>query len=160
MPATFLNDVLGLGYPEDHAISVFTTYNEQYFLDYIIYHGDPLDLKTIQMGFTQVIVHPIAGPRSDGVSSIPAQEIITGDVLESNEHYTGSKTGGMPGFLQHENYALHHLMFGLQLYGGDYPEPFSNIFYLQDAVGYLFVKPYADWMEQTTDAGLFFVQCT
>lgn len=42
--------------------------------------------------------------------------------------------------------------FVSQLYSGDFSEPFKDIFYLSDAVGYLFLK------KDGSGEGLFFVQ--
>lgn len=102
LPASFINHVLHTQYEENTAISVFTTYNpDTYFLDNIVYHGDPLDLAHIQKGYTKVILHPISEPRNE----------------------------------------------------------FNHIFYLSDAVGYLFLH-HDIHSDSVDDAGLFFVQCT
>ena len=43
-----------------------------------------------------------------------------------------------------------------RIYGGDFPEEFQDIFYLDDAIGYLFLSK----EEKANDVGVFFVQCT
>jgi hypothetical protein len=45
--------------------------------------------------------------------------------------------------------------FALQVYGGDFPAPFQDIFYLSDSIGYVFLPNQA---EQRT--GLFFTQAS
>lgn len=136
LPARFLNETLGCTYPEATAISVFTTYNRNnYFLDNIVYHGDPLELDIIKRGFTKVIVHPIGQPRNESEFTVPARAITLGDRIEDEvgASFTGSKLGGSPGYLQNESLQLDEFMFCVQLYGGDYPEEYNDIFYLSDA---------------------------
>lgn len=39
----------------------------------------------------------------------------------------------------------------MQIYGGDFPEEFQDIFYLDDAIGYLFLSK----EEKANDVGVF-----
>lgn len=161
LPATFLNQALHTAYNNNIAISVFTTYNPNtYFLDHIIYHGDPLDLLHIKKGYTKVILHHIGVPRTEADYVIPAQAITVGEAI-TQEDFTGSKIGGLPSYLQQEHYNFDSSLFALQLYGNDCGEQFNNIFYLSDAVGYLFLDPEGETtLEQNVDSGIFFVQST
>ncbi|MFE0838441.1 hypothetical protein ACFW4V_37055, partial [Streptomyces sp. NPDC058825] len=68
--------------------------------------------------------------------------------------YQGSGIGVPPGFLQNENLALDKgLEFSLQLYSGDFPANWTDIFGLSDALGYLFI-------DGKRSEGLFFAQVT
>ncbi len=156
LPMDFVNEALGTSYPEHYAISVFTTYHkEDYFLDRITYHGDPAELAIIQNGYTKVIAHPIGQPRNESNFIIPAREMILSETVEGPD-YIGSKMGGKPGYVQQESLSLDHLLFCLQLYGSDFGEDFKDIFFLSDAVGYLFLNV----LENENDAGIFFTQCS
>ena len=77
---------------------------------------------------------------------------------EMNEFddYNGSLFGANPVFLQEEKLELASYQFCMQIYGGDFPEEFQDIFYLDDAIGYLFLSK----EEKANDVGVFFVQCT
>ena len=55
-----------------------------------------------------------------------------------------------------EKLELASYQFCMQIYGGDFPEEFQDIFYLDDAIGYLFLSK----EEKANDVGVFFVQCT
>ncbi|WP_018884576.1 hypothetical protein [Paenibacillus massiliensis] len=163
LPARFLNDTFGCTYPEATAISVFTTYNRNtYFLDNIVYHGDPLELNMIKMGFTKVIAHSIGQPRNESEFTVPARAISLGDRIEDEAEasFTGSKLGGSPGYLQNEGLQVEQFMFCIQLYGGDYPEGYNDIFYLSDSVGYLLLARDPHLSNDGGDAGIFFVQCS
>lgn len=64
--------------------------------------------------------------------------------------------GTNPVFLQNEELELDSYQFCMQIYAGDFPEEFQDIFYLSDSIGYLFLSK----EENSNDAGLFFTQCT
>lgn len=154
LPTNFLNKTLGFHYPKDKAISVFTTYNqEDYFLDVITYHGDTEELQNIKNGFTKVILHTIDTPRNDSDFLVPAHEILIDEKIDKAD--CGSFLGGNPVFLQNEKMELELYRFCMQLYGGDFPEEFQDVFYLEDSIGYLFLNK-----EDVNDIGLFFTQCT
>ncbi|MEC1180009.1 DUF1963 domain-containing protein [Metasolibacillus meyeri] len=163
LPTNFLNQVLNLNLPEAHILSVFTTYKkEDYFLDLITYHGDKEDLKNIKRGFTQVLLHKKGNIRNEANFLIPAQEFILGEELNIEENsddmefYCGSLMGKQPSLLQLENLDLDNYQFCLQIYGGDFPKEFHDIFFLSDSVGYLFLNKNGSQDEM----GVFFTQCT
>lgn len=56
------------------------------------------------------------------------------------DDYNGSLFGANPVFLQEEKLELASYQFCMQIYGGDFPEEFQDIFYLDDAIGYLFLS--------------------
>jgi len=159
LPAQFLNDHTELAISPDAIVSVFTCYSpDDYFLDNITYHGAPEELAVLRQGFTQVFIHPCGKPVS-GSSVVPAQEIVVTECPEDELNYCdGSKIGGNIKLLQNETLDTGNLNFSMQLYGGDFPDGFKDIFYLADAVGYLFLPKNN---EKPVDAcGLFFVQAT
>ena len=157
LPTNILNEQLKVKYTKDMVFSVFTTYNpDDYFLDSIVYHGDKEELAHIQKGFTKVILHSIGSPRNESDFLIPARKIELGkEIHEINEYY-GSLFGTEPSFLQNEKLELESYQFCMQVYGGDFPEEYEDIFCLDDAIGYLFLAK----KENQDDDGVFFVQCT
>jgi len=155
LPTNFLNQFFQFEYPSDKVISVFSTYDqEDYFLDFISYHGHSEGLENIKNGFTKVILHSIGAPRDESEYLIPAREIVVGDEFDVPEFYCGNLLGGNPVFLQNEIMELASYQFCMQLYGGDFPEGFEDVFLLSDAVGYLFLG------SSEKDPGIFFAQCT
>ncbi len=148
-----INELVGTNYPDDTILSVFSTYNEEYFLDVITYHGSKEELKNIKSGFTRVILHKTGSGRSEAHYYISARKI---ELVEKTDeqNYTASKIGGMPGLLQNEPLNIGNKLFCLQLYSADFPEGCDDIFYLSDAVGYLFISVDANY----NDSGMFFVQ--
>lgn len=157
IPTNLLNDKLGYKYPPNMMISVFTTYNtEDYFLDTIVYHGSSEELNNIKNGFTKVILHDIGAPRNDSDYLIPARRLLVGDGSDYTDECGASLFGGVPVFLQAENLEVDDYQFCLQIYGGDFPEEFQYIFYLNDSMGYLFLKRESD----ENDIGIFFTQCS
>jgi len=50
--------------------------------------------------------------------------------------------------------------FALQLYGDVFPDPYKEIFFMPEALAYLFVQPNQVLGTQAVDAGTFFVQIT
>lgn len=166
LPTDFLNEILEFNLPKRHVLSVFTTYNEEdYFLDSITFHGDIDEWQNIRKGFTRVLLHEVGEARNESDFLIPAQEIILGDELNLDlagkgegdmEIYCGGLIGNESSLLQKENLGLDDYQFCLQIYGGDFPEGFQDIFYLSDSVGYLFLNKNND----DSDVGVFFTQCT
>lgn len=148
LPAKFLGVEGGAEY-----VSVFSFYSrDDYFLDRITYHGDPEEMEIIKRGgATQVVFHEKGG-EVFGRDVIPARRLIVGDDVA--QPYQGSGIGVPPGFLQNENLALDKgLEFSLQLYSGDFPANWTDIFGLSDALGYLFI-------DGKRSEGLFFAQVT
>ncbi|WP_175954863.1 hypothetical protein [Burkholderia sp. BCC0405] len=148
LPATFLEVEGGAEY-----ISVFSFYSkDDYFLDRITYHGDPGEMAIIKGGRTTQVVFHEKGGEVFGRDVIPARRLIVGDDVA--QPYQGSGIGASPGFLQNESLALDQgLEFSLQLYSGDFPENWTDIFGLSDALAYLFV-------DKDKCEGLFFAQVT
>lgn len=156
LPTNFLNSSFQFNYPKDMVISVFTTYNtEDYFLDSIVYHGDTEEFNNIKKGFTKVILHSIGSPRNDSDFLIPAKKIIIDEKVNESTDYYGSFLGTSPVFLQKEKLELNDYQFCMQISGSDFPEEFQDIFYLNDSIGYLFLRREGD----LNDIGLFFTQC-
>lgn len=159
MPSDLLNLFAGTHLAEKSMVSVFSYYSpNDYFLDFITYHGDPIELQNIKNGYTKVIVHT-PGHAILGNISIPAKQIDFGTTnIEESEPFTGSKIGAPSGLLQQENLDISGYVFALQLYGNDFPKAFTDIFFLSDAVGYLYLSESTD--AETDVHGLFFVQTT
>ena len=149
LPSVFIRKHIPIEIDPSLHISVFTTYDpKDYFMDLISYHGDPEEEKVILSGYTKVVIHAPGRMREEAPLMIPSRriEISTGDGP------TGSLIGAEAGLLQNEELPLvAGLEFVLQIYGGDFPEPFSDIFELSDNLGYLFVSQCQ---------GLFFIQAT
>lgn len=169
LPTDFLNKTLNLNFPKELVLSVFTTYKkDEYFLDVITFHGDKEELRNIEKGYTSVLLHEAGDTRNESAFLIPAQAFILGDTLnldleEADEEdlddieiYCGSLVGNKPSLLQIENLGLDDYQFCLQIYGGDFPDGFQDIFSLSDSIGYLFLnKNY-----NQNEVGVFFTQCT
>lgn len=137
-----------LGVNSNKHISVFTTYDkEEYFLDLITYHGDEEEFNNIINGYTSVLIHE----KSDAVNG---EIILPALKLEhTNEDDWGSNINPTD-YLQAEELAFtEEYSCKLQLYGGDFPDDYKDIFYLSDAIGYLLI-------DEGMDKGLFFVQAT
>lgn len=152
IPTNFLNEILSIELKSNHAISIFTYYDrDDYFLDKITYAGDQNDFKTV-LSNTKVIFHEIGNDvYSLNKIDFPLNEfIISPEIIK--EDYYGSKIGGMPTFIQKKNLNIEEFRFIFQLYGGDFPEDFNDIFYLSDSLGYLFIK------DEMPFIGLFFTQ--
>jgi uncharacterized protein YwqG len=151
IPTNYLNKYFDKKFIENKIISVFTTYNKKdYFLDLITYDGDDEELKNIRNGYTKVLIHDINNSaRNESVIEIPKKTFEL--ELFDEKEYAGSKISGEPYFLQKETLKLENYEYILQIYGNDFPEDYNDIFYLNDSIGYLFIK------EQN---GIFFTQCT
>ncbi|AXF19441.1 hypothetical protein CUJ89_02205 [Burkholderia pyrrocinia] len=151
--ASFPARFLGIERGRDEFVSVFSFYSKRhYFLDRVTYHGDPSEMRVIEgEGTTRVVFHDRQCEVFEA-NTIPTRRLIAGELAE--RAFQGSGLGGFPGFLQNESIAIDsRFEFALQLYGGDFPEGWSDIFGLSDAVGYLFV-------DKLAGEGLFFVQAT
>lgn len=158
IPTNFLNKYLEFSLPEGKFVSVFSYYSkEEYFLDYICYHGNPKELELIKKGYTQTLLHSEGTEVSDG-ATIPQMLINVADDNQKFDAYQGSKIGGNAGFLQNEQISFTNLGFALQLYGGDFPEPFRDVFFLSDAIGYLYLPCLPGASNEVT--GQFFAQAT
>ncbi|MCL1983018.1 MAG: DUF1963 domain-containing protein [Clostridiales bacterium] len=156
-PTNLINSILQSNYPEDKIVSVFTTYStDSYFLDSIVYNGDVEELDIIKQGYTKVILHSIGSPRNDSEFLIPAMKIVFGEEIDEATDYYGSLIGTTPVFIQKKTLELGSYKFCMQIYGGDFPSEFQDIFYLNDSIGYLFLNK----LETTDDIGLFFTQCS
>lgn len=81
---------------------------------------------------------------------------MVGEEPDFKDECGDSHLGGEPIFLQNENLVVDDYQFCLQIYGGDFPEEFQDIFYLNDSIGYLFLNGEAD----ANDIGMFFAQCS
>lgn len=158
IPTSFLNEHLGLKLQKDCAISIFTYYDsEEYFLDKIVYCGDNEEYKTVKDN-TRVIFHEI-GEEFYTLNDIeiPPHKIIAEKDIQAVNFY-GSKLGGEPTLLQKNEMEVKHSIFLLQLYGSDFPTGLDDIFYLSDALGYLYIAP--NISIKNSEAGNFFVQTT
>lgn len=118
------------------------------FLDEVIDNGDVGNF-IIDKNYTKVLIHKRAeNARNESLTIISAHAIET----DSNEHETMTFIGGNPKFLQSEVHLVQDMKFCLQFYAGDLPLQYTNLLYLDDAIGYLFIKDDC--------FGYFFGQCT
>lgn len=132
-------------------ISIFSYYNpDDYFLDQICYHGNDDELAEVMSGSTRVICHS-KGELLFGGYEIPEKTILF-DTLEI-PFLQCSAVGENACFLQNEETHFPNMKFKMQLYSGDFPAPYRDIFGVTDAVGYLFLN-------EVKGEGLFFVQTT
>ena len=148
--------------PASGQLQVFSTYSKtDYFLENIVY--DP-DYFVLQDGsgealpaYTLVTFTPsgaAASMQTSPVESIPAMPMLLQDETIGADDFPVFSLASaeppkglvMPAALK-DDYA-----FVLQLYSSDFPEPFKDIFYLTDAVGYLFLN------KDASGQGVFFVQ--
>ncbi len=141
--------------PDDSLLYVFSTYsNSDYFLDSVTYGGDPAELKGILSGYTKVMVADAKAHQSSPIESIPKLSTEFQDDTVSEDEFivssmfsaTFPKALVLPGEIRKD------YDFVCQLYSSDFPDPFKDIFYLTDAVGYLLLK------KSGAGEGLFFVQ--
>lgn len=126
-------------------ISIYSFYNEtDYFLDFITYHGDSEEFsELIEKNNTKVLINN---------DTLDCDEYTFG--ISLNNQQCNSFFGKKPIFLQNENYE--HLIdykFLCQVSANDLPNEIQDLFYLNDAVGYLFLK-------NNLDDGVFFIQTT
>ena len=148
--------------PAGGQLQVFSTYSKtDYFLEHIVYDQDyfvlPDGSDPARPAYTLVTFSPsdsAAPVHTSPVDSIPAMPMLLQDESIGADDFpvfslAASKPPNglvVPAALR-DDYA-----FVLQLYSSDFPEPFKDIFYLTDAVGYLFLK------KDASGQGVFFVQ--
>lgn len=148
LPANFINEHCGMTLSSDMYVSVFSTYNDDYFLDEVIDNGD-IENFIIENNYTKVLIHKRGdNARNESLNALSAFAID----VNSNETETMTFMGGNPRFLQNEVQLVQDMKFCLQFYAGDLPLQYTNLLYLDDAVGYLFLKDDC--------FGFFFGQCT
>lgn len=156
----FLNENAGFDLPVNHYVSVFTYYSkDDYFLEYITYHGIQNELDNIRKGYTKVVFHA-EGNEVAGPITIPAMAIEIDSVDPCDAEFQESKIGGQPDYLQNEFLSLGNEKFALQLYGSDFPAPYTDIFFLPEALGYIFIDENRTLASSISDAGTFFIQVT
>jgi len=143
-------------------LQVFSTYSKtDYFLENIVYDPDyfvlPDGSDQARPAYTLVTFSASGSAvpsQTSPVDSIPAMPMLLHEeTVGADDFPVFSLTAAeppkglvVPAALQ-DDYA-----FVLQLYSSDFPEPFKDIFYLTDAVGYLFLK------KDASGQGVFFVQ--
>lgn len=128
-------------------IYIFSYYLEgDYFLDSISYNGTEEEYTSIKSGYTKVIVG------DENYINISQNNLY--EILLNNDSVEASWFGGEPEFLQNGSYQfLDDYLFLAQINGLDLPSKLNDMFYLSDAIGYIYLK------RDLTD-GLFFVQNT
>ncbi|QKZ02417.1 hypothetical protein [Pseudomonas eucalypticola] len=137
---------------------VFSTYSKtEYFLDSITFTGAQQELALIETGFTQVLQatqHTVSSASGLVMPQIATRLIER--VVASEDFPVFSLVSNMvPNGLQLPAAILKEYQFFCQFYSGDFPEDYSDVFYLVDALGYLLLKK----PESTLNApDLFFVQ--
>lgn len=131
----------------DKYVYIFSYYlDDEYFLDSITYNGTEEEYKSIKSGYTKIII--------EDKDYIDVNSDNLYEILLNNNSFEASWFGGEPEFLQNENnHCLDDYLFLAQINGLDLPNELNDIFYLSDAVGYIYLK------QDLTD-GLFFVQTT
>lgn len=160
--AAFKSATGASGMPVNGQLQVFSTYSQtDYFLENIVYDPDyfilPDDSDEARPAYTRVTFSPsgsAAPSHTSPVDGIPAtpmhlqDETIGADDFPVFSLAAAEPPKGLvvPAALK-DDYA-----FVLQLYSSDFPAPFKDIFYLTDAVGYLFLK------KDGSGQGVFFVQ--
>lgn len=128
LPTQFLNENAGFNLPVNHYVSVFTYYSkDDYFLEYITYHGNQDEFDNIRKGYTKVIMHG-KGAEVTGSIMIPAMAIEIDSGNPCDAEFQESKIGGQPDYLQNEFLSLGNEKFALQLYGSDFAVPYTDIF--------------------------------
>jgi len=139
-PARFLNRYAGFQLLEDLFVSVFTYYSkDDYFLDLITYHGNQSELDTIRDGYTKVLLHK-KGKALSGAITVPPMSIDVDERDVDSDRFQEPKVGGKPDQLQPGLLALDEQRFALQLYGNVFPYPYRDIFFMPEALAYLFVQ--------------------
>ncbi len=141
--------------PKDGVLYIFSTYSKsEYFLESISYSGDASELKNILDGYTRVVFGGGVDMKISPGESIPEVNTVLRDrEISSDEFPVFSLISKTPpnGFNIPKEIGQDY-DFSLQLYSSDFPDPFKDIFYLTDAVGYLLLK------KDGSGEGLFFVQ--
>lgn len=141
--------------PDNGMLYVFSTYSKsEYFLENITYSGDPSELAGILSGYTKVVYSQGGGAQSSPVDSIPRSETNLIDRIVGDDDFpvfSMISDVAPRGIIEVDDLNLEYGFF-CQLYSSDFSEPFKDIFYLTDAVGYVFLK------RDNSGEGLFFVQ--
>jgi len=141
--------------PDEGVLSIFSTYSKKdYFLENITYSGDPSELDALRSGYTAV--HFAIGKDTElsPVDSIPAanKELLAREVAEGEFPIFSMCFQGIPKGLSVPESFSNTYEFIMQMYSSDFTEPFEDVFYLTDAVGYLFLN------RNGSGEGVFFVQ--
>ncbi|MEX6664249.1 DUF1963 domain-containing protein [Pseudomonas sp. W2-17] len=141
--------------PNTGFLSIFSTYSTtEYFLENITYSGDPSELEAIKAGYTAVVFSEGEAQQSSPVSSVPVTvtRLENREVSEDAFPVFSLCSSTPPNGLEVPADIANEYEFVLQLYSADFPDPFKDIFYLSDALGYLFLN------KNGSGEGLFFVQ--
>lgn len=155
IPTIFLNEYCGFNLENNKWISVFSTYNDDYFLDEVIDNGDVIDeSEKIFEDFTQVILHNKGEVRNESNHIVPSYLIEAVSGVKEDVDIENSKLGGQPIYLQNEVKEAKDMRFCFQFYTGNLPV-FQNILFLDDAICYLFISNIDNEFN-----GIFFGQCT
>lgn len=128
-------------------IYIFSYYiDKEYFLDSITYNGTKEEYQSIKSGYTKIIIE------DEDYIDINSENLY--EISLNNNSVEASWFGGEPELLQHENNCcLDNYLFLAQINGLDLPNKLDDIFYLSDAIGYVYLK-------KDLTEGLFFVQNT
>ncbi|SEI47138.1 DUF1963 domain-containing protein [Pseudomonas sp. NFR16] len=141
--------------PAGGVLSIFSTYSkEDYFLDNITYSGDLSELEALQAGYTSVVFDMGTSTTGSPVKSIPSdsKELRTREISEDEFPVFSMCSQNTPKGLLIPESLKNNYEFIMQIYSSDFAEPFQDVFYLTDAVGYLFLN------RDGSGDGLFFVQ--
>ncbi|WP_077049319.1 DUF1963 domain-containing protein [Pseudomonas sp. KK4] len=141
--------------PNEGVLYIFSTYSKSdYFLENITYSGDSSELESILSGYTKVM-HSDGGVfQISPVESVPEvpTELKDRQVGEEDFPVFSLISASIPHGVIVPDALIEEYDFICQLYSSDFSEPFKDVFYLTDAVGYLFLK------KNGSGEGLFFVQ--
>ena len=119
---------------------------DDYYLDYISYHGTKEEFDFINEGYVQT--------KTSGEHEYKFNKQLFYSIKTSEFNHGMSFMGGEPKFLQNEDYsALDDYYFIGQILGMDLPEDLADLFYLHENIAYFYVK-------KDLTKGLFFVQST
>ncbi|MNP03423.1 hypothetical protein D3C76_953070 [compost metagenome] len=118
------------------------------------YSGDPSELETILSGYTLVVRGQGGVFQESPVDSIPetATELKDRDIGADDFPVFSMISNVVPHGVILPDVFLAEYDFLCQFYSSDFSDPFKDIFYLTDAVGYLFLK------KDRSGSGVFFVQ--
>lgn len=128
-------------------IYIFSYYDENdYFIDSITCNGTKEEFIDIKSGNTRVII--------EDKNYISAYSDNLYKMVLSDSPTEASWFGEKPEFLQNADYCfLKDYLFLAQINGLDLPSSLNDLFYLSDAIGYIFLK-------KDLTEGVFFVQNT
>lgn len=141
--------------PDSGILSVFSTYSkDDYFLDSITYSGDPSELEALKAGYTAVVLGEGPNKEKSPVQSVPSEkkELRIREISEEEFPVFSMCSETVPNGLSVPESFTRDYEFVMQIYSSDFPEPFEDVFYLTDAVGYLFLN------RDGSGNGIFFVQ--